>query len=87
MWSVKIVKSITGFVGDWSTINNRLSTDEKLENQLSKCSKCQMSIFKAKLTLFLAVRSFFVNDFICLVIRVEMIDCGKVLVDVREHTK
>lgn len=87
MWSVKIVKSIAGFVGNWSTINNRLCTDERLVNQLSKRSKCQMSIFKAKLTLFLAVRSFFANDFICLVIRVEMIDRRKVFVDVREHTK
>lgn len=87
MRSVKIVKSITDFVDNWSTINNRLSTDEKLENQLSKRSKCQMSIFNAKLTLFLAVRSFFANDFICFVIRVEMIGCRKVFVDVREHTK
>lgn len=87
MWSVKIVKSITGFVGNRSTINNRLCTDERLVNQLSKRSKCQMSIFKAKFTLFLAVRSFFANDFICLVIRVEMIDRRKVFVDVWEHTK
>lgn len=87
MRSVKVVKSITGFVDNWSTINDRSSTDEKLENQLSKRSKCQMSIFKAKLTLFLAVRPFFANGFICLIFRVEMIDCRKVFVDVREHTK